>query len=76
MDKSVAIVCGGGPAPGINTVVSTVAKVFLRDGYRVLGVHHGYKGLFADEPEIKEFDINPLFVFENGVSAGDVRIIV
>lgn len=56
MTKTVAIVCGGGPAPGINTVVSTVAKVFLRDGYRVLGIHHGYKGLFADEPEVKEFD--------------------
>ncbi len=55
-DKSIAIICGGGPAPGINTVISTVAKVFLKDGYRVLGVHHGYKGLFSDEPDIKEFD--------------------
>jgi acetyltransferase len=31
----------------------------------------------ADEhPEILEFDINPLFVFEKGVAAGDIRIIV
>ncbi len=58
MEKSVAIICGGGPAPGINTVISTVAKIFLRDGYRVLGIHHGYKGLFSDEPEIKEFDFD------------------
>jgi len=29
-----------------------------------------------EHPEIKSFDINPLFVFENSVSAGDVRIIV
>ena len=52
--KTVAILCGGGPAPGINTVVATVTKVFLKDGYRVLAVHEGYKGLFAEHPEIEE----------------------
>ncbi len=57
-NPSVLIICGGGPAPGINTVIATVAKAFLKDGYRVLGVHHGYKGLFAEEPEIKEFDFD------------------
>ena len=56
MQKSIAIICGGGPAPGVNTVVSTVAKVFLKEGYRVLGVHFGYEGLFAENPKIKEFD--------------------
>ncbi|MGH1434150.1 MAG: 6-phosphofructokinase [Lewinella sp.] len=58
MKKSIAIICAGGPAPGINTVVSTVAKVFLKDGYRVLGVHHGYKGLFSDEVPVKEFNFS------------------
>ena len=51
--KTIAILCGGGPAPGINTVVATVTKVFLKDGYRVLAVHEGYKGLFAEEPEVE-----------------------
>ncbi|MCV9389410.1 6-phosphofructokinase [Reichenbachiella ulvae] len=54
--KSVAIICGGGPAPGINTVVSTVAKLFLNDGYEVLGVHEGYKGLFSPDPKVISFD--------------------
>ncbi|HKK12394.1 MAG TPA: 6-phosphofructokinase [Flavobacteriaceae bacterium] len=54
--KSVLILCGGGPAPGINAVISTVAKVFLNDGYRVLGVHEGFRGLFTDNPEIIDFD--------------------
>ena len=58
MKKSIAIICAGGPAPGINTVVSTVAKVFLKDGYRVLGGHHGYKGLFSDEVPVKEFNFS------------------
>ncbi|MDE6450912.1 MAG: 6-phosphofructokinase, partial [Odoribacter sp.] len=51
--KTIAILCGGGPAPGINTVVATVTKVFLKDGYRVLAVHEGYKGLFAECPEVE-----------------------
>ena len=56
LKKSIAIICGGGPAPGINTVISTLAKTFLKDGYNVLGVHHGYKGLFSENPSVKSFD--------------------
>ncbi|HMR17340.1 MAG TPA: 6-phosphofructokinase [Mariniflexile sp.] len=58
MKKSIAIICGGGPAPGINTVISTVAKTFMKDGYEVIGVHHGYKGLLSDNPEVKIFDFH------------------
>ena len=54
--KSILILCGGGPAPGINSVISTVAKAFLKDGYRVLGLHEGFKGIFDENPKIKEFD--------------------
>ena len=53
---SILIFCGGGPAPGINAVISTVAKIFLKDGYRVLGLHEGFKGIFSENPSIKEFD--------------------
>lgn len=53
MKKSIAIICGGGPAPGINTVISTLTKTFIKDGYKVLGVHYGYKGLFSDKPDVK-----------------------
>ncbi len=56
--KSILIFCGGGPAPGINAVISTVAKIFLKDGYRVLGLHEGFKGIFSEEPRIKEFDFD------------------
>lgn len=56
MQKSVLILAGGGPAPGINTVISSVAKAFLRDGYRILGLHDGYKNLFSDNPSFIEID--------------------
>jgi 6-phosphofructokinase 1 len=56
MKESIAILCGGGPAPGINSVISSVAIVFLKAGYRVIGIHEGYKGLFANNPELQEID--------------------
>jgi 6-phosphofructokinase 1 len=58
MQKSVAILCAGGPAPGINTVISTIAKVFLKDGYRVIGIHDGYKNLFNGKAETVEIDFH------------------
>ena len=58
MKKSIAIICGGGPAPGINTVISTLAKTFMKDGYEVIGVHHGYQGLLSNTPEVKIFDFH------------------
>ncbi|MEM6346605.1 MAG: 6-phosphofructokinase [Bacteroidota bacterium] len=56
MQKSVAILCAGGPAPGINTVVSTVSKVFLKDGFKVIGLHDGYKNLFNGTAEYVDID--------------------
>ncbi|MEK7254185.1 MAG: 6-phosphofructokinase, partial [Bacteroidota bacterium] len=56
MQKAVAILCAGGPAPGINTVISTIAKVFLRDGYRIIGIHDGYKNLFNNKAELVNID--------------------
>lgn len=56
MKEAVAILCAGGPAPGINTVISSVTKIFLQNGYDVLGIHGGYKSLFAEEPEFDYLD--------------------
>ncbi|MFM9826857.1 6-phosphofructokinase [Flavobacterium sp.] len=50
MKDSIAILCGGGPAPGINAVVSTLIKVFIKENYRVIGIHEGYRTLFTDSP--------------------------
>ncbi|MDA3886129.1 MAG: 6-phosphofructokinase [Candidatus Delongbacteria bacterium] len=55
---SIAILCGGGPAPGINTVVATIAKRFLSDGYSVIGLHYGYKTLFSENPDNIELDFD------------------
>ncbi len=56
MKESVAILCGGGPAPGINSVISSVSLVFLKSGYRVIGINEGYKGLFASDRRTIDID--------------------
>lgn len=56
MKNAIAILCGGGPAPGINAVISSVSKIFLKDGYRVIGLNQGYKTLFSDNPSIVDID--------------------
>ncbi|MBQ7195396.1 MAG: 6-phosphofructokinase [Bacteroidales bacterium] len=56
MKDSIIILCGGGPAPGMNTVVFSVAKTFLSNGYRVIGLHGGYSGLFNASPRIEDID--------------------
>ena len=56
MKDAKAMLCAGGPAPGINTVVSAVTKIFLQNGYSVLGINGGYKSLLSDEPEFDYLD--------------------
>ncbi|HAN76389.1 MAG TPA: 6-phosphofructokinase [Bacteroidales bacterium] len=69
MQKTVAVLCGGGPAPGINTVIASCAKVFIRNGYRVLGVHNGFKGLLTEPNEIEEITAKQAdYLFETGGS--------
>ncbi len=58
MKEAIAILTGGGPAPGMNTVVGSVAKVFLSHGYRVIGLHKGYSSLFTPTPEMTDIDFN------------------
>ena len=56
MKDSIIILCGGGPAPGMNTVVCSVAKTFLAGGFRVIGLHGGYSGLFSKTPRTEDLD--------------------
>ncbi|MCI1640211.1 MAG: 6-phosphofructokinase [Bacteroidales bacterium] len=56
MKDSIIILCGGGPAPGMNTVVCSVAKTFLSNGFRVIGLHGGYSGLFSKTPNTEDID--------------------
>lgn len=67
--KSIVILCAGGPAPGINTVISAITKCFIADNYRVLGLNYGFRTLFTAEPDFIEitYDIADR-IFDKGGS--------
>lgn len=55
MKKSkLAILCGGGPAPGMNGVISAVTIEACKHGWEVFGIYEGYsylaKGIFNHIP--------------------------
>ena len=56
MKQAIAILTGGGPAPGMNTVVGSVAKTFITKGFRVIGLHEGYTGLFKADARYEDID--------------------
>ena len=56
-NKNLAIVVGGGPAPGINGVISAVTIDAINRGLRVYGIEGGLTCLF-DNPAFSELTIN------------------
>lgn len=56
MQQSILILAAGGPAPGINSVISSVSKIFLKGGYKVIGLHDGYKNLFTGKASTVDID--------------------
>lgn len=56
--KTLAIIVGGGPAPGINGVISAATIEAINEGLRVLGVYDGFQWLAkADTSHVKELTI-------------------
>jgi len=43
--KRLGILVGGGPAPGINTVISAAAIEAINQGFEVIGIRDGFKNL-------------------------------
>ena len=57
--KTLAILVGGGPAPGINAVISAATIEARNHGLRVLGCYDGFKWLVqGDTQHIVELEIN------------------
>src|ERR1051325_8280166 len=47
--KILAILVGGGPAPGINAVISAAAIEAINEGFDVLGIQDGFKWLMRGD---------------------------
>jgi len=49
--RTIAILTGGGDVPGLNPAIRAITIRALRDGYRVLGIRHGWAGLVDYVPD-------------------------
>lgn len=52
VQNTLAIVCGGGPAPGINSVISSVTIEAKKSGWEVYGIYDGFANLGKGEKKI------------------------
>src|SRR4030095_2756305 len=51
--KRLAILFGGGPAPGINAVISAATIQAFNEGFEVTGVRDGFKRLVRRDPDAR-----------------------
>jgi 6-phosphofructokinase 1 len=49
MSKRVAVLTGGGDCPGINSVIRAIVRKALKEGYTVIGIKNGWKGLIEKD---------------------------
>ncbi|MDO9509124.1 MAG: diphosphate--fructose-6-phosphate 1-phosphotransferase [Thermovirgaceae bacterium] len=58
VQKTLAIVCGGGPAPGINSVISAITIEAKKSGWEVYGVYDGFMNLGKGEKLVVSLTID------------------
>lgn len=48
MSKKIGILTSGGDAPGMNAAIRAITLAGLRNGYEVVGIYDGYKGILEE----------------------------
>ena len=57
---TIGILVGGGPAPGLNSVIHAVTIEAINNGFQVLGIMEGFKYLAAGQPEFVDLTIRDI----------------
>ena len=56
--KKIAVITGGGDCPGLNPVIRAVTRTaILKYGLEVVGIKHGYRGLYLGGDECIDLNI-------------------
>ena len=75
--RTVGIVIGGGPAPGINGVISAITIESINRGWRVIGFHDGFewlsKGVTTQTMQLTIGDVSRIYL-EGGSLLGTSRL--
>ncbi|MBU1148423.1 MAG: 6-phosphofructokinase [Candidatus Omnitrophica bacterium] len=51
MARKVGVLTGGGDCPGLNSVIRAVVRLALKEGYEVVGIKNGWKGLTENDTQ-------------------------
>ncbi len=51
MAGKVGVLTGGGDCPGLNSVIRAVVRLALKEGYDVVGIKNGWKGLIENDTQ-------------------------
>ncbi len=71
MSDTLAILVGGGPAPGINGVIASATIEAINCGLRVIGIYDGYRDLAAGTPP-KTIELTIDYVAQNNTRGGSI----
>ena len=63
----IGILTGGGDCPGLNPVIRAAVRTAIHEGYEIVGIQNGWKGLI--EGNDKPLDLSSV----SGIFAGDAR---
>ncbi|MEE8317463.1 MAG: ATP-dependent 6-phosphofructokinase [Candidatus Omnitrophota bacterium] len=47
--KKIGVLTGGGDCPGLNSVIRAVVRSAIKEGYKVVGLKNGWKGLIEND---------------------------
>jgi 6-phosphofructokinase 1 len=75
--KKIGILVGGGPAPGVNGVISAVTIEAINMGHTPMGFHDGFEWLaqrYTDEQHVMTIDEVSRIHLDGGVHLGSSRV--
>ncbi|MEO5667575.1 MAG: ATP-dependent 6-phosphofructokinase [Bdellovibrionota bacterium] len=49
MKKKIALLTGGGDAPGLNGIIEAVSITLLKQNYQIVGIQDGFEGVFNEK---------------------------
>jgi 6-phosphofructokinase 1 len=69
----IGILTGGGDCPGLNPVIRAVVRASYQEGYEVLGIRNGWKGLVENETIPMDFNTVSGILHRGGTILGTSR---
>jgi len=72
--KRIGILTGGGDCPGLNAAIRAVTKTAIQEGYQVIGIRDGWRGLLDNDTETLDRIRTSGIIDRGGTILGTSRI--